>query len=249
MTSDVTLLLITALAAFVVGLSKGGLPSVGSLGVPLMALVMSPVIAAALLLPIYLATDLVGLWLYRRTYSARNLRILVPAGLAGVLVGWAFASQVSESLVELLIGLVGLAYCVNAWLRSRTTTAAKPADLPRGIFWGTLAGFTSFVSHSGGPPFQMYVLPQRLEKLAFAGTSTILFAIINWAKVFPYWQMNSFTTVDPTLPLLALPVGIVGTVVGAKVTRAISERLFFLFVNVALFLVSLKLVYDGVTGI
>lgn len=244
----VTLILITALAAFVVGLSKGGLPSVGSLGVPLMALVMSPVIAAALLLPIYLATDLVGLWLYRRTFSARNLRILVPAGLVGVLLGWAFAARVSDSLVELLVGLVGIWFCLNTWLRSSASAAPKPADVPRGVFWGTLAGFTSFVSHSGGPPFQMYVLPQRLEKLAFAGTSTILFAIINWAKVFPYWQMNSFTTVDPTLPLMALPVGILGTVVGAKLTRAIPEGLFFLLVNIALLLVSLKLVYDGLAA-
>ncbi len=244
-----TLILITALAAFVVGLSKGGLPSIGTLGVPLMALVISPVIAAALLLPIYLATDLVGLWLYRRTYSARNLRILVPAGLIGVLIGWAFASQVSDSLVELLVGLVGIWFCASTWLRNGAGGAAKPADLPRGMFWGTLAGFTSFVSHAGAPPFQMYVLPQRLAKLAFAGTSTILFAIINWAKVIPYWQMNSFTAVDPALPLLTLPVGILGTVVGAKLTRAIPEGLFFLLVNIALLLVSLKLIYDGLTGL
>lgn len=240
-----SVLLVTALAAFVVGLSKGGLPTVGALGVPLMALVMSPVVAAALLLPIYLTTDLVGLWLYRRTYSARNLRILIPAGLLGVLVGWAFAARVSDTLVGLLVGLVGLWFCLNTWLRRRRDAPAQAADLPRGVFWGTLAGFTSFVSHSGGPPFQMYVLPQRLEKLAFAGTSTILFAIINWAKVVPYWQLHSFAAVDPKLPLLALPVGIVGTVVGAKLTRAIPEGLFFFLVQLALLLVSAKLVVDG----
>ena len=240
-----TLLLVTALAAFVVGLSKGGLPTVGALGVPLMALVMSPVVAAALLLPIYLTTDVVGLWLYRRTYSAPNLRILIPAGLLGVLVGWAFAARVSDTLVGLLVGLVGIWFCLNTWLRHRRDAPPKPPDLPRGMFWGTLAGFTSFVSHSGGPPFQMYVLPQRLEKLAFAGTSTILFAIINWAKVVPYWQLHSFATVDPTLPLLALPVGILGTVAGAKLTRAIPEGLFFFLVQLALLLVSAKLVLDG----
>ena len=243
-----TLLLLTALAAFVVGLSKGGLPTVGALGVPLMALVMSPVVAAALLLPIYLVTDVVGLWLYRRDYSARNLRILIPAGLLGVLIGWTFASRVDDALVGLLVGLVGLWFCLNTWLRRRSATTPKPADLPRGLFWGTLAGFTSFVSHSGAPPFQMYVLPQRLEKLAFAGTSTILFAIINWAKVIPYWQMHSFATVDPRLPLLALPVGVLGTFAGAKLTRAIPEGLFFLLVQIALLLVSVKLVLDGLAA-
>jgi uncharacterized membrane protein YfcA len=245
MTEPFAVILVTGLAAFVVGLSKGGLPSVGTLGVPLMALVMSPVAAAALLLPIYLATDLVGLWLYRRNYSARNLAILVPTGLVGVLIGWSVAARVSDSLIGLLVGLVGVAFCLNAWLRRRSNAPPRPADLPRGVFWGTLAGFTSFVSHSGGPPFQMYVLPQRLEKLAFAGTSTILFAIINWAKVVPYWQMNAFVSLDPWLPLLALPVGILGTVAGARLTRALSDGLFFLLVQVALLTVSLKLVFDA----
>lgn len=248
MTEPIGVILVTALAAFTVGMSKGGLPSLGILGVPLMALVMSPVLAAALLLPIYLATDVVGLWLYRRDYSARNLAILVPAGLAGVLVGWAIASRVPDTFVGLLVGLVGLGFCANTWLRRRRTLAPRPADVPRGVFWGTLAGFTSFVSHSGGPPFQIYVLPQQLEKLAFAGTSTILFAIINWAKVIPYWQMRSLAAIDPKLPLLVLPVGILGTFVGARLTRVLSDGLFFALVQVALFTVSLKLVVDALPG-
>jgi uncharacterized membrane protein YfcA len=244
MGEPLSLVLLTALAAFLVGLSKGGLPAVATLGVPILALVMSPVAAAALLLPIYIVTDWVGLWLYRRDYSARNLQILIPSGLLGVLIGWAIASRVSDAAVGLLIGLIGLGYCLNAWVRHRKMTEARPADVPRGVFWGTVAGFTSFVSHSGAPPFQMYVLPQKLEKLAFAGTATILFAIINVAKLVPYWELNSFSTVDPTLPLTALPVGIVGTWVGAKLTRVMPDRLFFGFVQAALFLVSLKLVWD-----
>ena len=244
MAEPISLILLVALAAFLVGLSKGGLPAVATLGVPILALVMSPVAAAALLLPIYIVTDWVGLWLYRRTYSARNLRILIPAGLLGVLIGWAVASRVSDAFVGLLVGVVGIAYCLNAWIRHRSMAEARPADVPRGVFWGTLAGFTSFVSHSGAPPFQMYVLPQKLEKLAFAGTATILFAIINLAKLIPYWELNSFSAIDPKLPLLVLPVGILGTWVGAKLTRIMPDKLFFAFVQAALFLVSLKLVWD-----
>lgn len=245
MTEPLSLIVLTGFAAFIVGLSKGGLPAVGTLGVPVLALVISPVAAAALLLPIYIVTDWVGLWLYRRNYSARNLRILIPAGLLGVLIGWAVASRVSDSFVGLLVGLVGIGFCLNTWIRYRNAAEARPADVPRGVFWGTLAGFTSFVSHSGAPPFQMYVLPQKLEKLAFAGTATILFAIINLAKVVPYWELSSFTAIDPKLPLLALPVGILGTYVGAKLTRIMPDKLFFQLVQWALFLVSLKLVWDA----
>ena len=196
-------------------------------------------------MPNYIVTGWIGLWLYRRTYSARNLRILIPAGLLGVLIGWAVAARVSDALVGLLVGVD------RHRLPPQRLDPPPQPDRGRGrrtcraaVFWGTVAGFTSFVSHSGAPPFQMYVLPQKLEKLAFAGTATILFAIINLAKLIPYWALGSFSAIDPKLPLLILPVGILGTWVGAKLTRIMPDKLFFGFVQAALFLVSLKLVWD-----
>lgn len=249
MTEPLSVILVTALAAFLVGTSKGGLPAVGALAVPVMALVMSPMLAAALLLPIFVATDMVGLWLYRRLYSPRNLAILIPAGIAGVAFGWGVAAHISDIYVGMLVGLVGIAFCLRIWLGGGGSAAARPADLPGGVFWGVLTGFTSFVSHSGAPPFQMYVLPQKLEKLVFAGTSTILFAVINFAKIVPYWMLSSFDRVDPWLAVLVLPVGILGTYLGAKLTRIIPDGLFFRVVQIALFLVSLKLVGDAVVAL
>ncbi|MEJ1939238.1 TSUP family transporter, partial [Nostoc sp. NIES-2111] len=102
--------------------------------------------------------------------------------ILGIGLGWATASIVAEAWVTLLVGVIGLAYCmVNFWRRN-AVIEPRPADVPRGLFWGTVTGFVSFVSHSGGPPFQVYVLPQRLPKMVFAGTSTILFAIVNAAN-------------------------------------------------------------------
>lgn len=246
MTEPMSVILVAMLAAFLVGMSKGGLPAVGAVAVPLMALVMSPMLAAALLLPIFCATDLVGLWLYRKLYSARNLAILIPAGILGVAIGWAVAAHISDVFVGMLVGLTGIGFCLRIWLGSRRGPAKpRPADLPGGVFWGTLMGFTSFVSHAGAPPFQMYVLPQKLEKLAFAGTATITFAVINAVKIIPYWQLNSFSAVDSNLALLVLPVGIAGTYAGAKLTRIIPDGLFFRLVQITLFLISLKLVGDA----
>jgi uncharacterized membrane protein YfcA len=245
MTEPTSVIVIAMLAAFLVGMSKGGLPAVGALAVPVMALVIAPMTAAALLLPIFVATDLVGLWLYRKIYSPRNLAILIPAGVLGVAIGWAIAAHISDVFVGMLVGLTGIAFCLRVWLARKGPAEGRPADLPGGVFWGTLAGFTSFVSHSGAPPFQMYVLPQKLEKLVFAGTSTITFAVINAAKIIPYWELNSFSTVDSKLALVALPVGIAGTFAGAKLTRVIPEGLFFKLVQITLFLISLKLVGDA----
>ena len=143
---------LAGLAAVLVGLSKGGLPVVGMLAVPMMSLVMSPVMAAGLLLPIYVISDMFGLWAYRHAFNRRVLAIMAPAMTIGVAIGWATASVVSEAWVTLLVGVIGAAFAANLLIRSRRVVAAKPAHVAPGLFWGALAGFTSFVSHAGAPP-------------------------------------------------------------------------------------------------
>jgi uncharacterized membrane protein YfcA len=235
---------VAAASAFMVGASKGGLPMVGVLGVPLLALVMPPVAAAALLLPVYIVSDMVGLWAYRKEYSPRNLMILLPAMVFGVGVGWATAKITPEWMVTLLVGLVGLYYCATVVLR-RAGAPPKPADVPRGLFWGTIAGFTSFVSHTGGPPYQAYVLPQKLPKMMFAGTSTIVFAVINLVKLIPYWALGQFNPGNLEVAAMLSPIAVAGALIGYKATEIIPEKLFYRLVEVALFVISLKLIHDA----
>ena len=245
---SITAVALAAVGALFIG-TKGGLPSIGMLAVPLLALQVPPVRAAALLLPIYVVTDIVGVWLYRRDYSAPNLRILIPSACAGVLVGWATAAVLSDAAVRLLVGLLGVGSCLNVWLRPRSKSPLpQPARVAPGILWGSLAGFTSFISHAGAPPFQIYVLPQRLPKLVFAGTSTILFATINAAKIVPYADLRPYSADDLKFAAALLLPALAGTVLGAKLTRKIPEGWFFTLVQVALFLVSVKLVWDALRG-
>ena len=236
--------LIAGAAAFLVGASKGGLPMVGAMGVPLLALVMPPVAAAALLLPVYIVSDMVGLWAYRKDYSARNLLILVPAMVFGVGLGWATAKITEEWMVTLLVGLVGVYYCATVVFR-KANAPPKRADVPRGLFWGTIAGFTSFVSHTGGPPYQTYVLPQKLPKMMFAGTSTIVFAIINLVKLVPYWALGQFNPGNLQMAAMLAPVAVGGALLGYKLTAIIPEGIFYRLVEVALFIISLKLIHEA----
>lgn len=233
-----------ALAAALVGASKGGLPMVGMLAVPVMALFMSPIQAAGLLLPIYVVSDMFGLWVYRRDFDHRNLTILIPAAVVGIAIGWATATIVTEAQVTLLVGLIGLAFCLDRWFRP-ATTEKRPADWPRGLFWGGLTGFTSFVSHSGAPPYQWYVLPQRLEKLTYAGTTTIVFAVINVVKLFPYWALGQLNPANLATSVTLFPVAIAATFAGARLVRIVPETLFFRLVEFGLLAVSLKLIWDA----
>jgi uncharacterized membrane protein YfcA len=244
MTFD-TYFVLAGLAALLVGLSKGGLPTVGMLAVPLLSLFMSPIKAAVLLLPIYVISDGVSVWLYRKNFSAANLKILLPSGVLGVFIGWLTASITSDSAVKLMIGCMGVGFCLNTWLR-KTPQDKQPVDLKKGWFWGTVAGFTSFISHAGGPPFQIYMLPQRLPKIEFAGTATLLFAVINAAKILPYQQLQPYSIDDLKRAANLIPFALVGTVLGAYLTKKIADVWFYRLVQASLFAVSIKLIADVV---
>ncbi len=237
------------LAAFLVGLSKGGLPAIAMLSVPLLSLFMPPLNAAVVLLPLYLLADVAAVYLYRHEYSLPNIRILIPAGLLGSLVGWATASIVSDNAVALMIGVMGIVFCLYRWLNRDRATSAAPADLKRGIFWGILAGFTSFVAHAGGPPFQVYTLPQKLPKMVFAGTSALVFAVLNLSKVVPYHFLNPSSTESLKVSALLIPMAIVGTVVGRQLIKRLSDRWFYLVVQIALFLISVQLVLSALQSL
>ena len=237
-----------AVATFVVGASKGGVPGVGMLAVPILAQVISPVVAAGLLLPLYVISDVYGLWLYRKDYDLWNIKIMVAAATIGIGIGWATAHYNSDDLVKLVVGLIGIWYSVDLYIKSKKKEIeAKPADVPRGVFWGIITGFTSFVAHAGGIPFQMYVLPQRLSKMKFAGTSTIAFALINLLKLPPYWFLGQINLISLEKCLYLVPVALVGAWAGFKLTKVLPEGPFFKAVEIALLLVSFKLIYDALT--
>ncbi len=235
-------------AAVLVGLSKGGLPIVAMLAVPLMALVMNPIVAAGLLLPVYIISDMGGLWAYRKAFDKRVLKILVPATTIGVTVGGLTASIVPEWLVTLLIGLIGTVFALFFWFRNVIEGApGRPRWIP-GLIWGSMAGFTSFVSHAGAPPYQVYVLPLRLRKEVYAGTTQVLFSYVNLIKLIPYWMLGTVNAGSvKTALVLALPA-MIAVWAGVRLVRILPEKLFFQLALWALLLVSLKLIWDGVAG-
>ena len=244
--NDIAFWALAGFAAVLVGLSKGGLPVVGMLGVPLMSLVMSPVMAAGLLLPIYVISDMFGLWAYRRAFDKRVLAIMMPAMTLGVGIGWATASVVSEAWVTLLVGVIGAAFAANLLIRAGRVVQAKPADVVPGMFWGAVAGFTSFVSHAGAPPYQVYVLPLQLPKLVFAGTNTILFAYLNAIKLIPYYALGQFSLENLQVAVMLMPAAALAVFGGARLVKVIPEKLFFQIITWALLAISIKLIWDGV---
>lgn len=240
---------LAVLAAVLVGMGKGGMPVVGMLSVPVLALVMSPVAAAGLMLPVYVVSDMFGLYAYRHAFDKRVLAIMLPGATLGVAFGYFTATLVSEELVTVLVGLIGVAFALNILLRRNVQVDPRRAEVAPGVFWGAVAGFTSFVSHSGGPPYQVYTLPLGMKKAVFAGTSTIAFAYINAIKLIPYYLLGQINLASLEKALVLMPVAAVSVFAGVRLVKWLPERLFFQLVTWALLLVSVKLVWDGLRSL
>ena len=236
-------------AVMLAGLSKGGFGgSIGMLAVPLMALAIPPVQAAGILLPILVVMDLIGLFAYRGVYDRRSLVLLLPAGIAGVGVGWATASLVEDAHVTLLVGLLCLLFVAERFRPKRKGSAVPRGHRPlAGAFWGAVAGFTSFVSHTGGPPFQLYMVPLRLAPMLFAGTAVIFFSAINAVKLVPYFYLGQFDARNLATAAVLLPLAPLSTLAGVWLVKRVKPQTFYGVIYAAMTVIGCKLVYDGIS--
>ncbi len=244
-------LLVLGVAAAIVGLSKGGLAGIGVMAVPVLALVLPPVQAAAILLPILCLTDLVATWNWWGTWSRRTLIQMLPGALIGIGIGWLTAAAVSDAVVLLIVGVIALAFVGRwAWQTSRRRAPPpRPESAAPASFWGSLAGYTSFVAHAGGPPFQVYTLPLGLDPRILTGTSVAFFAIVNYVKLIPYAALGEFDTQNLGAAALLAPVAVAFTFVGAWIIRRMRAEVFYPVTYALTALVGIKLVWDGLSGL
>jgi len=247
---DIQFYLAAIPAVVLLGLSKGGFSGLATLAMPVMSLAISPVRAAAIMLPLLIVQDWVSVWAFRRDFSPRNLAILLPSSVIGVAVGWLLAARVSEDAVRLAVGLISIAFVVYMLVGDRLGRAPleKPG-VPAGVFWGSLAGFTSFISHSGAPPFQVYVMPQHLKPRIFAGTATMFFAAVNLIKVPPYFLLGQFNRETLTAAAWLTPLAIVSTLFGVWLVRRVSVDRFYAIILALTFIIGVKLTWDAVEAL
>lgn len=235
-------------AVILVGLSKGGFGgAAGFVGVPLMALAMSPVQAAAILLPILVLMDIVSMWTWRGVYDRGILRTMLPGAMIGIGIGWLTAAMVTVGMVRFIVGAVALVF-VARWILQQFRHGASHVAAPNRVAaggWGVVCGFTSFVAHVGGPPFQVYALPLRLDPKVLSGTAAIFFAITNAVKLVPYFALGQFDTTNLTASAVLMPIAPLATLAGAWLVRRMRPEVFYPFTYVTVGLIAAKLIYDG----
>lgn len=231
-------------AVLVLGIAKGGFSGIAMISAPLLAMVVPPLQAAAILLPLLITQDMISVWVYRRDWDPWNLKVMLPGALIGIGIAWALAAHVSDAAVRLAIGVIGLVFVLDSWLGQGGVKARRASTLG-GVFWGAIAGFTSTLSQAGGPPFQVHVLPQRLPKLTLVGTYTIYFAALNVLKIAPYFALGQFSTENFLISAALFPLAVASNFLGIWLVRRTPTELFYKIAYVLVFLISLELVRSG----
>ena len=235
-------------AVIATGISKSGLGGgLGQLSVPLMAIFISPVAAAAIMLPILCLIDLFNIWVYRKHWHRGNVAVMVPGAIVGIGIGALTYKYVDENAIRLILGIIILIFAMSYFTQRQQTSAQAPGSRALGTFCGTLSGFTSFVAHAGGGPMKFYLLPQRLDKRLFVGTHVMFFFIVNQLKIWPYLWLGQFSTENLSTSLVLAPMVPLGVWLGWRLNKHLSQELFYQVVYVLLFISGGKLGWDGLS--
>lgn len=248
MVLDLYFFLFAVPAVLFAGLSKGGFGSGAAFAAaPFLALAIDPRLAVGLMLPLLMVMDIAGLRAYWRGWNWPVARALMLGMVPGVVLGALVFNQTNPDVLRLLIGSIAIGFVVFQLARARGWLQILPRkDSPgRGMFWGMVAGFTSFVSHAGGPPAMVYLLSQDLSKRAFQSTTALAFWWVNLIKVPPYFAVGLLTPQTLLANLYLAPVALAGVWWGVWLHNRMSDRLFFGLAYVFLVLTGLKLIHDG----
>jgi uncharacterized membrane protein YfcA len=233
-------------AVLLTGISKGGFGGVlGGIGVPMMALAVSPVQAAAILLPVLCLMDLVGLRLYFGKWDGPTLRIMLPGAMLGILAGALTFGMLDEDAIRILVGGIAVAFTVNNSLGLAARQHPAGASVTKGTFWSAVSGLTSFLAHAGGPPALVYLLPQRMDKVRYVATISVFFAAVNAVKLVPYAWLGQFSLDNLETSAVLAPLVPLGVRLGMWLQDRIDVVWFYRISQVCLFATGLQLIYQG----
>ncbi len=238
--------LIAAAAVVFAGISKGGFGSgaafVAAAG---LATITDPAQAIGLMLPLLMLMDVSSLKPYWGKWLKKESLYLCLGGMPGVALGIWFFNIADANMLRLLIGVISLLFVFWKAIQAYELVPTAKEKLPAwaGGLAGIVAGFTSFVSHAGGPPAAIYLLSSKPSKTEYQATTVIVFWVINIAKAFPYSYLGLFTLETLKLDLMLAPFAMLGVWLGVKGHHLISEQYFYFLTYILLLATGIRLIW------
>ena len=249
MLSDPLFYAVSVPAVLLYGVAKGGFGgAVAVLSVPMMALVMSPTQAAAILLPILVVMDAQVVKTYWGVFDKRALVLLLPPAMFGIALGYLSADVMSDDWMRVLVGLIALLFGLQQLLGLSGKAGREHNAVSASVFGG-LAGFTSFSIHAGGPPVTMYLLAKGLSPLTYAGTAGIFFAVVNLVKLLPYYSLGLFDANNLLYSLVLVPLAPLGVMLGHWLVKRSEPGFYYKVISFFLVVVGVKLLHEAWTNL
>ena len=243
--TDPAFMAVATIGVCLLGFSKGGFLGLGVMALPLMSLFVPPLQAAAIILPTALAQDALTVWTYRRDWSAWNLKLMLPSMVVGMAAAWLLAASLSSVHIRLAIGLIAALFVLRHWLASRFERWTPSPNAATAVFFGALGGVTTMLANAGGPAWQMHLLPQKLEKLPYIGTITMLFAASNLIKIPGFATLGFLTRENMLVGLALVPVAVISNYGGIWLVRRTSSEMFFRIAYVLMFVIAVELMRNS----
>jgi uncharacterized membrane protein YfcA len=244
--ADPAFMAVSVIGVCLLGVSKGGFLGLGVMALPLMSLYVPPLQAAAIILPTALAQDIVTVWAYWRQWSVWNLKIMLPSMMVGMFLAWLLAASLSAAHIRLAIGLIAALFVLRHWLAGRFERYTPKPSTATGVVFGVIGGITTMLANAGGPAWQIHLLPQKIDKLAYVGTIAILFAASNIIKVPGFATLGFVTRENMLIGLALVPIAIVSNYAGIWLVRRTSNELFFRIAYVLMFVIAVELMRSSI---
>ena len=246
METNLDFFLFTAPAIILLGIAKGAaIGSLALIAVPLMLLVMPLTNVLAVLLPILMVMDWITFYKYRKNFSKENLKIMIPAGFLGTVIGFYTFSFFHEEHLKLIIGFIGLGFTLNYYVKINKEIIKQKTSVLKGGFWSIASGFAGFCVHSGGTPISVYLVPLRLEKSVYVGTRITYFFFLNIFKLLFYLPLNIINFDNFKTSLILAPFIPIGILFGFWIVKNVPQKIYYNIIYALIFISSLKLIYEN----
>ena len=254
------------LSVFLVAIAKSGFGgALGALSAPILFTILPVKIVLGILLPLYLITDLWAIWIWRGYCVLKVLKILAFYSILGQILGFFLFSFVDslemslsiitikgDDILKIFIGIIALLSSLKYWSDYFWSKSNKPNKLGkrnarkklnfRASIWGTISGFSSFISLTGGIPIQILMLPMQIHRFFFVGTLCWYFLIINIAKVPLFVNLEIITLKTLLISLVLIPIIPIGVILGKWLNKKMTQKLFYHFANIVLFFLGIRLI-------
>ena len=248
---DISYYLIVSFSILLFAISKSGFSGGGLalISVTLLSITYGPLTAIAILMPMLIVCDVIALFLNRKYFEYKILCSIAPYSLLGVIIGTILFKFINLSMISIFIGSISLLYVLLNYLIADNRNLKKIPFYGSKSFWGALAGFTSFVLHSGGLPLNVYFMSIYNKKVQFVAGVVFSIALINLFKLIPYFYLEILNFEKLYSYLIFSPIAIIGVILGHWMNSKLSDNSFFTIINIFVVIGSLRLIYLGLVGL